>query len=65
MNHLGIGIAILGVGIGLGLIGLGAMQGMARQPEAMSKLQINMLIALAFVELQGLLAFFVLPIMVK
>jgi F-type H+-transporting ATPase subunit c len=61
MNVIGIGIAILGVGIGLGLIGNGALQGMARQPEAMSKLQVNMLIALAFAELMGLLAIFMLP----
>ncbi len=61
MNVIGIGIAILGVGIGLGLIGNGALQGMARQPEAMSKLQVNMLIALAFAELMGLLAIFILP----
>lgn len=61
MNVIGIGIAILGVGIGLGLIGNGALQGMARQPEAMSKLQVNMLIALAFAELMGLLAIFLLP----
>jgi F-type H+-transporting ATPase subunit c len=61
MNVIGIGIAILGVGIGLGLIGNGALQGMARQPEAMGKLQVNMLIALAFAELMGLLAIFLLP----
>lgn len=61
MNVIGIGIAILGVGIGLGLIGNGALQGMARQPEAMGKLQVNMLIALAFAELMGLLAIFMLP----
>lgn len=61
MEVIGIGIAILGVGIGLGLIGNGALQGMARQPEAMGKLQMNMLIALAFAELMGLLAIFMLP----
>ena len=61
MLGLGIGIAALGVGIGLGLIGYGAMQGMARQPEAISKLQVAMLIALAFVELVFLLSVFVVP----
>jgi F-type H+-transporting ATPase subunit c len=60
-NVIGIGIAILGVGIGLGLIGNGALNGMARQPEAIGKLQIQMLIALAFVELMGLLSIFILP----
>jgi F-type H+-transporting ATPase subunit c len=37
------------------------MQGMARQPEAISKLQVAMLIALAFVELVFLLTVFVVP----
>lgn len=58
---IGLGLAALGVGIGLGLIGFGAMQGMARQPEAIGKLQVNMLIALAFVELVFLLTVFIVP----
>lgn len=61
MLGIGIGIAALGVGIGLGLIGYGALQGMARQPEAIAKLQVVMLIALAFVELVFLLTVFVAP----
>jgi F-type H+-transporting ATPase subunit c len=62
MYHgIGIGLALLGVGIGLGLVGNAAMQGMARQPEAIGKLQVQMLIALAFVELVGLLTIFLLP----
>ena len=61
MLGLGIGIAALGVGLGLGLIGYGAMTGMARQPEAIGKLQVAMLIALAFVELVYLLTVFVVP----
>jgi len=63
MLGLGIGIAGLGCGIGLGLIGNAALQGMARQPEAIGKLQVQMLIALAFVELIFLLSVFVLPAM--
>lgn len=62
---LGIGIAALGVGLGLGLIGYGAMTGMARQPEAIGKLQVAMLIALAFVELVYLLTVFVVPGAIK
>ncbi|MCW5943152.1 MAG: ATP synthase F0 subunit C [Fimbriimonadaceae bacterium] len=58
---LGIGLAALGVAIGLGLIGYSAMQGMSRQPEAIGKLQVQMLIALAFVELVFLLTVFVVP----
>ncbi|HRF58903.1 MAG TPA: ATP synthase F0 subunit C [Fimbriimonadaceae bacterium] len=61
MLGLGLGLAALGVGIGLGLIGYGAMQGMARQPESIGKLQTAMLIALAFVELVFLLTVFVAP----
>ena len=41
------------------MIGYGAMQGMARQPEAIGKMQTVMLIALAFVELVFLLTVFV------
>jgi F-type H+-transporting ATPase subunit c len=59
MDHvLGLGIAAFGVAIGLGLIGYSALQGMARQPEAIGKLQVSMLIALAFVELVFLLTLF-------
>ena len=58
---IGLGIGLLGVGLGLGLIGYGAMGGMSRQPEAIGKLQTAMLIAMAFVELVGLLTIFVLP----
>lgn len=61
MNMIGLGIAALGVGLGLGLIGFGALSGMARQPEAIGRLQVQMLIALAFVELVFLLTVFVAP----
>ena len=61
MLGLGLGLAALGCGIGLGMIGNGAMQGMARQPEAIGRLQTVMLIALAFVELVFLLTMFLGP----
>ena len=61
MIGLGLGLAIGLAAIGLGLIGYSAMQGMARQPEAIGRLQTAMLIALAFVELAILLTVFVLP----
>ncbi|CAN5448114.1 hypothetical protein BH11ARM2_BH11ARM2_34120 [soil metagenome] len=61
MIAIGIGIAALGVAIGLGLIGYSALQGMSRQPEAIGRLQVVMLIAMAFVELVGLLMIFVVP----
>ena len=60
MVAIGIGIGILGVAIGLGMIGFAAMNGMARQPEAIGKMQTAMFIALAFVELVFLLTAFVL-----
>jgi F-type H+-transporting ATPase subunit c len=56
---LALGLAALGVAIGLGMIGMGAMNGMARQPEAIGKMQTAMIIALAFVELVFLLVVFV------
>ena len=56
---IALGMAALGVAIGLGLIGFAAMNGMARQPEAIGKMQTAMLIALAFVELVFLLTVFV------
>ncbi len=60
MAGLGLGLAILGIAIGLGLVGYSAMQGMARQPEAIGKMQTAMLIAMAFIELVFLLTAFVL-----
>ncbi len=61
MLGLGLGFAAMGCGLGLGLIGYGALTGMARQPDAIGKLQVVMLIALAFVELVFLLTVFVAP----
>jgi F-type H+-transporting ATPase subunit c len=54
---IGIGIAAIGSGIGLGLIGSGAMQGIARQPEATGKIQINMIIIAALAEALTIYAF--------
>ena len=57
---LGIGVAAIGSGIGLGLIGQGAMQGIARQPEATGKIQINMIIMAALAEALTIYAFVVM-----
>ena len=54
---LGIGFAAIGSGIGLGFIGQGAMQGIARQPEATGKIQINMIIMAALAEALTIYAF--------
>lgn len=47
---IGAGIAALGAGIGIGRIGGSAMDAIARQPEAASKIQTNMIISAALVE---------------
>jgi F-type H+-transporting ATPase subunit c len=47
---VGAGLVAIGAGIGVGLIGSGAMEGIARQPDATPKIQVNMLIAAALVE---------------
>ena len=56
---IALGLAGLGVALGLGLIGNAAMAGMARQPEAIGKIQTPMLISFAFVELVFLLTVFI------
>jgi F-type H+-transporting ATPase subunit c len=47
---LGAGLAVIGAGIGIGQIGGKACEGIARQPEAASKIQTAMIIAAALVE---------------
>lgn len=47
---IGAGLAAIGAGIGIGRIGGSAMDAIARQPEATSKIQTNMLITAALVE---------------
>ncbi|RZJ64133.1 MAG: F0F1 ATP synthase subunit C, partial [Flavobacterium sp.] len=42
---VGAGLAAIGAGLGIGRIGGSAMDGIARQPEAASKIQTAMLIA--------------------
>jgi len=47
---LGIGIAALGTGIGMGTAINAALNGIARNPEASGKIQINMILGLALIE---------------
>ncbi len=47
---IGAGLAVIGAGIGIGKIGGHAMDAIARQPEATSKIQTVMLIASALIE---------------
>ena len=44
------GLGALGPGIGIGILGYGAMQGLARNPEAKGPIQTNMIIAVAMAE---------------
>ena len=47
---IGAGLAVIGAGIGIGNIGGGAVQAIARQPEAIGDIRSNMIIASALVE---------------
>ena len=47
---IGAGLAAIGAGIGIGKIGASAVEGIARQPEVASKIQIAMIIAAALIE---------------
>jgi len=50
MAAVGAGLAVIGAGLGIGRIGGSAMDAIARQPEAYSKIQIAMIIAAALIE---------------
>ena len=47
---IGAGLAAVGAGIGIGQIGKGAVEAIARQPEAMGDIRANMILTAAFVE---------------
>ena len=47
---IGAGLAVIGAGLGIGRIGGSAMDAIARQPEATTKIQTAMIIAAALVE---------------
>jgi len=53
---IGAGFAAIGAGIGIGLVGKGAVEGIARQPEASNDIRANMILAAALVEGVALLA---------
>ena len=63
---IGAGLAAIGAGIGIGQIGRGAVEAIARQPEAINDIRANMILTAAFVEgvalfavIAGILAMFV------
>jgi F-type H+-transporting ATPase subunit c len=47
---IGAGLAVVGGGVGIGMVGKGAVEAIARQPEAAGKIQINMILAAALIE---------------
>ncbi len=47
---IGAGIAAIGAGIGIGQIGRGAVEAIARQPEAVGDIRSNMIVAAALIE---------------
>ena len=53
---IGAGLAAIGAGIGIGQIGKGAVEAIARQPEASNDIRANMILAADLVEGVALLA---------
>ncbi len=47
---IGAGIAAIGAGMGIGQIGRGAVESIARQPEAVGDIRSNMIVAAALIE---------------
>ena len=56
---IGAGLAAIGAGIGIGQIGRGAVESIARQPEASNDIRANMILTAALVEGAALFAIIV------
>jgi F-type H+-transporting ATPase subunit c len=56
---IGAGLAAVGAGIGIGQIGKGAVEAIARQPEASNDIRGNMILTAALVEGAALFAIIV------
>jgi len=50
INAIGASLAVIGAAYGIGRIGYSAMEAIARQPEAASKIQMAMIISAALIE---------------
>jgi F-type H+-transporting ATPase subunit c len=53
LKYIGAGLAMLGTigaGLGIGILGYGALQGIARNPDAAGEIQTNMILGIAFAE---------------
>lgn len=53
------GLGMIGPGIGLGIIGLGALQGVARNPEASGSIMTNMILIAGLCEAVAIYALIV------
>ncbi|WP_422880226.1 ATP synthase F0 subunit C [Moorella sulfitireducens] len=60
---LAIGLAALGSALGQGYASRGAMEGIARQPEASGNIRTTLLLALAFMEALTLFSFVIAILM--
>ena len=49
-TSIAVGVGVLAPGIAIGMIGASALNGISRNPEATSKIQTNMVLAIAFAE---------------
>lgn len=58
-------LAIAIPALAVGMIGSKAVEAIGRQPEAASKVQLNMILAMAFAEGLGILAFVLAMIMIN
>ena len=47
---IGAGLAVIGGGFGIGMVGKGALESIARQPEASGTIGTNMILAAALIE---------------
>ena len=47
---IGAGLAVIGVGVGIGRLAAAAMEGSARQPQAIGEIRTSMIIAAALIE---------------
>ncbi|HUR09761.1 MAG TPA: ATP synthase F0 subunit C [Flavitalea sp.] len=47
---IGAGLSAIGAGIGIGQIGKGAVEAIARQPEAINDIRANMILTAALIE---------------
>jgi F-type H+-transporting ATPase subunit c len=56
---IGAGLGAVGAGIGIGQIGKGAVEAIARQPEALNDIRANMILTAALVEGAALFAIIV------